>query len=209
MKKLVLVFVFVCVTSAAMSVFGQTPTPTPVNDDDADVIRVSTTLIQVDVVVVDKDKRPVTNLKKEDFEVYENGVKQELSGFDFISPRAVRKSNISSEDTLGMREEKDGTSLDEKIAVPSISTATNPNSVRRTLVLVVDNLGLSFTSVGLIKQSLEKFIKEQIKEGDLVTIVTTGGASVLPAFTSDKKQLLSIVKQIKWRWAKQGRSRYL
>lgn len=44
-------------------------------------IRVSTHLVLVDVVVTDKQGKPITGLRREDFEVEENGKGQKISTF--------------------------------------------------------------------------------------------------------------------------------
>jgi Ca-activated chloride channel family protein len=49
--------------------------------DPADVIRVKTTLVNSPVLVIGRDGKYVPNLKREDFEVFENGVKQEIAYF--------------------------------------------------------------------------------------------------------------------------------
>lgn len=200
MKKLLLILLILGLNSLSPSIFAQAPqlTVTPKSDKDSDVINISTNLIQVDVVVTDKKNRPVTNLKFEDFEIYEKGKKQDISNFSFISSKTKNRSNVSSVSGLGLEDNKNGTNLKEKISIPTRTKPIDSNNIRRTMVIVVDDIGLSFRSVGQVKNSLKKFIKEQINNGDLVTVVTTGGASVLPAFTSDKKQLLAIVKKIKW-----------
>ncbi len=46
-----------------------------------DVIRVKTTLVNSPVLVIGRDGKFVPNLRREDFEVYENGVKQEIAYF--------------------------------------------------------------------------------------------------------------------------------
>ena len=45
------------------------------------VFRAGTVIIPVDVAVLDKDKRPVTDLEQSDFTVFENGVKQDIRAF--------------------------------------------------------------------------------------------------------------------------------
>src|SRR5215831_13484944 len=45
-------------------------------------IRSRTTLVPVDVRVIDRDGKPVTDLKREDFTVLENGVRQDVRFFD-------------------------------------------------------------------------------------------------------------------------------
>ena len=49
--------------------------------DPDDVIRVKTTLVNSPVLVIGRDGKFVPNLRQEDFEVFENGVKQEIAYF--------------------------------------------------------------------------------------------------------------------------------
>jgi Ca-activated chloride channel homolog len=56
--------------------------PTTWQDKQDDVIRVDTNLITIPSSVMDRDGRYVTNLKKEDFQIFEDGVEQEVSFFE-------------------------------------------------------------------------------------------------------------------------------
>lgn len=47
-----------------------------------DVVRTETSLVQLNVGVVDKQGRPVTSLTRDDFVVYEDGVKQSIQHFE-------------------------------------------------------------------------------------------------------------------------------
>src|ERR1044072_8249953 len=47
-----------------------------------DVIRTETSLVQLNVGVVDKQGRPITSLTRNDFAVYEDGVKQPIQHFE-------------------------------------------------------------------------------------------------------------------------------
>jgi Ca-activated chloride channel family protein len=49
--------------------------------DEASIVRVSTSLITVPAVVMDRNGRYITNLKKEDFRIYEDGVEQSVAYF--------------------------------------------------------------------------------------------------------------------------------
>lgn len=62
----------------AVSASSQTVKPTP----DDEPIRVKTTLVNVPVVVTDRDGRYVTDLKKEEFKLFEGGVEQEVAIFE-------------------------------------------------------------------------------------------------------------------------------
>lgn len=51
-------------------------------DDDVDVVRINTTLVTVPVSVMDRNGKYILDLQREDFEIYENGTKQEIANFD-------------------------------------------------------------------------------------------------------------------------------
>src|SRR3982751_6406069 len=76
---------------------AQSPTPTPKGDDD--VVKISTTLIQVDVTVTDKNGKIIRDLKPEDFEIYENKDKQTLTNFSFVQPESEAKATVLPENT--------------------------------------------------------------------------------------------------------------
>ena len=61
----------------------QQPPQKPADDQD-EVVKITTNLVQVDAVVT-KDGKMVTNLTADDFELYEDGKKQEITSFAFIS----------------------------------------------------------------------------------------------------------------------------
>ena len=191
--SLLYLFIFVSV-----SVSAQTPTPTPTADEN-DVVKISTTLIQVDATVTDKKGNQITDLKAEDFEIYENGKKQDISNFSYIFSAG---NSVNEKKAASMANFKPV----DKDAVPPPPSKLKPEQVRRTYALVIDDLGLSFENIYWVQQSLKKFINEQIQEGDLVAIIRTGsGVGALQSFTSDKRQLLAAVDKIKWN--SQGRGK--
>ena len=48
-------------------------------------LRVAVTTVQVDAVVTDRDGRPVTDLRAEDFEILQDGRRQTISTFGYVS----------------------------------------------------------------------------------------------------------------------------
>jgi VWFA-related protein len=77
--------------------------------------------------------------------------------------------------------------------------------VRRTIALVVDDLGLSFESTYFVREALKKFLDQQMQPDDLVAIVRTGGGiGALQQFTSDKRQLYAAVEKVKWNLSGRG-----
>jgi VWFA-related protein len=176
-------------SSTFSSSFGQQPAPAPpaqtpakVEQDD-DVVKITTNLVQVDAVVT-KDGKPVKDLKAEDFEIFEDGRKQQISTFAFISnvpgSRPVANSNPS-----------------DKNAPPA--APLDPNAPRRVIALVVDDLGLSATSMATVRKQLRKFIDQELSPNDLIAIIRTGGTmGALQQFTNDRRLIDRALSQVKW-----------
>ncbi|HYP50190.1 MAG TPA: VWA domain-containing protein, partial [Pyrinomonadaceae bacterium] len=186
-STLILTIVFLCLsTPAAAQTASPSPTP-PV--DDGNVVKITTNLIQIDAVVTGKDGKTVTDLTAADFEIYENNVKQEITNFSFVSATREKTETIK-------KPAKDAPTV---AAPPPFPNKLRPEQVRRTIALVVDDLGLSFASIDAVKFSLKKFVDEQIQPGDLVAITrTSAGAGALQQFTSDKRMLYAAIGRIRW-----------
>jgi VWFA-related protein len=74
-----------------------------------------------------------------------------------------------------------------------------PEQVKRTIALIVDDLGLSFESMVRVRLSLKRFVDEQMLPNDLVAIIAAGnGAGTLQQFTSDKRLLYAAIEKLKW-----------
>jgi VWFA-related protein len=184
MKKVFIVLIFLF--AVPLLIFAQTPTPTP----DDDVVKISTNLIQIDVTVTDKKGNVVRDLKPEEIEIYENGEKQEITNFSFIS-------NVKTQTE---------TTKDPAPNVPVPTAQLKPEQIKRTMALVVDDLSLSFVSAHYVRMALKKFVDEQMQAGDLVAIIRTGaGIGALQQFTSDKRQLYAAIEKVRWNPLGRGR----
>src|ERR1043166_9668046 len=163
-------------------------TPTlPQKPDETDVVRITTNLVQVDAVITDNHGKLVTDLKPEEVEILEDGHKQKITHFSF---------NLS--ETKPPERTANTPRVDQ--STPAIPSAPlRREDVKRTIALVIDDLGLSFESTAFVRRALKKFVDEQMQPGDLVAIVrTSGGIGVLQQFTNDKRQLAAAVDRIKW-----------
>ena len=158
---------------------------TPTDDKD-DVVRITTNLVQVDAVVT-KDGKPVTGLTANDFEIYEDGKKQAITSFAYIS-------NVSAKPATTPEKSHEKTS--GSLAPPPAITRDAP---RRTIALVVDDLGLSAESMTYARRAVRKFVAEQMQPNDLVAILRTGTqVGALQQFTNDKRLLTRAVDQLRW-----------
>lgn len=76
-----------------------------VSAQDDDIIKVDSSVVRLNVGVVDSRGRPIINLNKNDFTVYEDGVKQPISRFEpTVAPFSVVMILDMSGSTLGFRE---------------------------------------------------------------------------------------------------------
>src|SRR6266850_469194 len=185
------------------SVTGQEPKATPkarptsppaqqsaVPGDD-DVVRITANLVQVDAVVTDKKGTHITDLTDQDFEVLEDGRPQKISNLSYVAIAPV--STDSAAETASRTKNK----ADERPSTPPVQL--RPEQVRRTIALVVDDLGLSFESTVHVRQALKKFVDEQLQPGDLAAIIrTSAGTGALQQFTADKRQLYAVIERVRW-----------
>ena len=165
----------------SLPVVGQSQTAKPADDKD-DVVRITTNLVQVDAVVT-KDGKPITNLKAEDFEIYEDGRRKEITSFAFIS-------NVTSRERSSVRNKTDAD-------VPP--RPVSPDVPHRIIAVVVDDLGLSLESMSHVRRQLRTFVTEQLQPNDVVAVIRTGGAiGTLQQFTNDRRLLTRAVDQLRW-----------
>lgn len=172
---------------------GQQPKPSPQPlppvppVDEQDVVRITTNLVQVDVVVT-KDGKPVTDLRAEDFEVFEDGKPQTITNFSYIS-NVTTTAPVNVAARAGPK---------DKTAPPVPPAVIRPQDVRRTIAVVVDDLGMSFESIAHARKHLRKFL-EDLAPNDLVAIIRTGGElGALQQFTNDRRVLQNAINQVRW-----------
>ncbi|HEX8139939.1 MAG TPA: VWA domain-containing protein [Pyrinomonadaceae bacterium] len=170
------------------TVTGQRPPQTPAPDEDSDeVVRITSNLVQVDVVVTDQKGNQVTDLTAEDFEILEDDRPQKITNFSYVSNLTAPAEPVARPEPK------------EKNAPPVPPVRLRPEQVRRTIALVVDDLGLSFESAYSTRRALKKFVDEQMQPTDLVAIIRTGGGmGALQQFTSDKRQLYAAIERVRW-----------
>ena len=200
MKKTFLVLVLALVLQLSVAGPAQQPEPQgkkpnrpepgaqqPVRPSEDEVVRITTNLVQVDAVVTDKNGRQITDLRLEEIEIREDGKPQKVTNFSYVALEAEGPSRLT----------EPAKPVDKTAPIPPVRL--RPEQVRRTMALVVDDLGLSFQSAHFVRRALKKFLDEQMQPTDLVAIIRTGGGiGALQQFTSDKRQLYAAVEKVKW-----------
>ena len=151
-------------------------------------IRIFVELVEMDVIVTDRQGNHVTDLRKEDFEVLQDGKPQEIQSLSYkwVHPPTA---DLQGEDPASQ------VSRDPAAASRSPS---NPELQRRLIAVVVDALGIDLRDMSQIRTGLQEFVDTQIQSSDLVAFVRTGMGTDEIAFTSDKTLLLRALEQLKY-----------
>jgi len=183
MKKIVASFLVIPLLVIPVSL--QTPQKPSTEIAPEDIIRITTQLVQTDVVVTDKNDQPITDLKLEDFEVYDNGKKQELKFSELIT------NDTPAADTLS-RATKVGTGIDTAVA-----RELSAKDVRRVMAFVIDDVTIPPEDMTRVRGLLNDFVDSKMQQGDLVAIVRTiGGKGLLEQFTADREILRRAISQL-------------
>ncbi len=162
----------------------QNPPAAPQEIAPEDVVRISTTLVQTDVVVTDKNDQIVSDLTAADFKITENGKRQEVKFAQFVSADAAPR--LEGNLTVA------GQPVD-----PEVARNLSARDLRRVFAFVVDDLTIPYDEVGAVRAVLTEFVDKRMLEGDLVAIVrVVGGAGLLQQFTSDKRILRRAIARI-------------
>ncbi len=154
------------------------------------VARISTELVQLDIVVTDRDGKLVRDLKRETFQLLEDGKAQVIT--HFAEGTAARPAKwLSSERKRPPAATESG----------SGSTETPGFEPRgRYLVLMVDDLHMSAENILLAKRALTRFIKDNLMSGDQTAVATTSGQiGLLQQFTRDRSVLERAINRLTFR----------
>jgi len=172
-------WLFLC--SAALAVGQNTPANAMAEKA---VFRVTASLVQIDAVVTDRKGRQVAGLSAADFEILADGKAQPITYFSYVRVTPEAPSVVAPAGTGSL---------------PGPAPPLRPEDVRRTVVLLADDLGLSWESTAYLRRALERFIDRQMQPGDMVAVVRSGGgAGAFQQFTADPRVLHAEVDQIRW-----------
>jgi VWFA-related protein len=141
-------------------------------------------LVTTDVIVRDsKSDQFMADLKPTDFEVFEDGVKQELASMVLI--HGGRAYNTLAPPPAP---------LQEGIILP-VSRPTN-DAAGRVFLLFVDDLHMDFQNTPRIREIFRKMLKNLIHDGDMWGMVSTGTSSISIDLTYDRALLDDAINRI-------------
>ncbi|HQR33842.1 MAG TPA: VWA domain-containing protein [Blastocatellia bacterium] len=185
--RLVKYFITLTALSLALTISSAAQSQNKENQQGQDpgTLRIETELVQVDLVVTDKQGKIVKDLKREDFQIFEDGKPQTITHFSVGT--ATRQA------TWLRTEPKTSGKTASATALPA-SPAINAG---RYLVLAVDDIHLKPANLMLAKKTLAKFIDQQIGQSDQVAMITTSGqVGMFQQFTSSHEALQRAVNRL-------------
>ena len=175
--------------SAAASVFvltaapeQNTSAPEVSTQEDVTVFQSKVTLIEVPVVVRDKNGKAVGTLRQEDFQLFDKGKPQVISKFSVERPDGGKAiTQVSSA-------KAEGPAGENTDAAPVIT----PDHF---VAFLYDDLHMAFADLVYTRKATQKYIDTNLKPGDRVGIFTTSGRTMLE-FTDDRDLLNKAVLKI-------------
>jgi VWFA-related protein len=178
--RLRLIGPIVLLAGAALTA-GQAPAPPaqqPPAAQQPPTFKVRVDYVEVDAVVTDRQGRIVRDLKKEDFQVLEDGKAQAITTFTMVD----------------IPVERDNRPLFAASPIePDVRTNEKPFD-GRVYVMVVDDLHTRFGRTQRVKLAAKQFIERRLGANDLMAVVHTSGSSDSnQEFTNNKKLLLAAV----------------
>jgi VWFA-related protein len=134
-------------------------------------LKINSNLVVVRVVVRDTQNKPVENLKKEDFNLFDRGKKQSITQFAAETPGSRPSSPAPA-------------TTSEQPAIAASSASVMP---RRFLALYFDDLNTSASDLIRARDAADHYLAANLHPGDRVGIFTSGTS--LSDFTDDPKQI--------------------
>src|ERR1700704_3905728 len=155
-------------------------------------MRVESELVLVNVVVRDKQGKPVTDLKQEDFTLLEDGKAQRVASFDFenLDTTPLTASNGPSQQATN------GHAAAPAKPILTAKDADQALSNKRVIVLFFDlgSMGPDETERSI--QAAKKYVQTKMTSADLIAIVTLASSLRLDQdFTGDQTRLLRVLNK--------------
>jgi VWFA-related protein len=144
--------------------------------------RVAVDLVTTDVIARDGQGQFVSDLKTEEFEVFEDGVKQEI--VSLVLTHGGRVFNVQAPPPAPVQ---------EGIILPAARPTSD--AAGRVFLIFIDDLHLDFRLTPRTRDLMSRMLRNLIHEGDMFGIVSTGTSSISEQLTYDRQVLESAIKR--------------
>jgi VWFA-related protein len=172
--------------ASAVGLSAQTPAQPPATTGATQqnpTFRVQVDLVTNDIVVRDDKGNFIPDLKQDEFEVFEDGIKQDITQMTVVT--GGRVTNVLAPPPPPPP---------EGIILPPSRPKTDVSG--RIFLFYVDDLHLQFHNTGRVRQLFQKIAKELVHDGDMFGIVSSGPSSISVDMTYDKARLDEAIKKI-------------
>jgi len=160
------------------------------------VLKVTSRLVDVGLVAMDKKGHPVTDLKPADFEVYDNGRKQEVKFFSTFTPplESSRTESAAADNAFSNRVADAPPSGAAPASTPAPAPASNGSNAT---ILLFDEGHIAWSDLSHARQETIKFLGS-LPPGERVAFYTMSGLGfrVLTEITTDHAALIARLQ--KW-----------
>jgi len=157
---------------------------------------IDTSVVIVNVTVLDHDGNPVPNLKAADFELYEDGKLQKLQAVDYQKLTATVLPPVTATPTAPPPEPKGYNPDAEKNALKS--SLLSKYQDRRLMVMLFDFSSMQPAEQIRARNSAIKFLTSQMTTSDSVSImVFTSELKTVQDFTSDRDLLIATINKFR------------
>lgn len=147
------------------------------------VFRSAVDLVTTDVIARDARDLFIADLTKDEIEIFEDGVKQELASMTLV--HGGRVLNLQAPPPPPAQ---------EGIILPTARPRND--AAGRIFLIIVDDLHLDFRNTGRIRDLFKRISRTLVHEGDMFGIVSTGPSSLAIDLTYDRKILDEAIKKI-------------
>jgi VWFA-related protein len=163
---------------------AQSPAPqAPAAPGGQPTFRVAIDYVTTDVIARNNQDQFVADLTKDDFEVFEDGVKQEITSLTLVHGGRVHNLTAPPAPTQ-----------QEGLILPT--SRPRNDTAGRIFLIIVDDLHLDFRNTGRIRDLFRRIAKTLVHDGDMFSIVSTGPSSLAIDPTYDRKVLDEAIKKI-------------
>jgi VWFA-related protein len=174
-----------CVAVAA-GLSAQTPAPpqqpTAV-DQPTPTFRVQIDAVTRDVIVKDDRGQFVPDLTKEEFQIFEDGVRQDIVSMTLV--HGGRVTNVL---------QAPAAAVPEGVILPPRRVVNDTSG--RIFLFFVDDLHLQFQQSGRVRELFKKISRQLLHDGDLFGIVSSGPSSIAIDMTYDRRRVDEAINKI-------------
>jgi VWFA-related protein len=142
-----------------------------------ETLRLKTELVEIDVVVTDKNNRPVADLKREDFLLLEDGKPQQISFFSLMRPNTIAPAERKTSERLSNQSSRP----DDLYPEPG-----------RFVFIILDQPHISPDNYPRLRESLLRFITDDLSPRDQVAVIGTKGGMVVFQQAAMNKKVMAL-----------------